>query len=95
MDVRLELYLPKNSMSGRISIRDRFILYCSILMLVLLPIFMLLLRKLFLIPMKGISCAMQEILKESTEYRIQTFQKHRNSVKLNRLLTACLITVRI
>ena len=75
VDVRLELYLPKNSMSGRISIRDRFILYCSILMLVLLPIFMLLLRKLFLIPMKGISCAMQEILKGNTEYRIQHFSK--------------------
>lgn len=74
-EINLELYLPKRSMADRISARDRIILYCSILLLVLLPIFMLLLRKIFLVPMNRISCAMQEILKGNTEYRIQQFSK--------------------
>ena len=77
LHARLELFLPTNSMAGRISVRDRLILYSSILLLVLLPIFMLLLRQVFIVPMNHISCAMQEILNGNTEYRIQQFSKTR------------------
>lgn len=77
IDAMLRLSVPEAGMLRKISIADKGILYGSITLLVLLPVFLIVFRKIFLVPMKGISNAMQQILKGNSEYRIRNFSKAR------------------
>lgn len=69
----LRLDIPQSNLTGKISVRNRIIWYASISLLVLLPLFMHLFRKIFLIPMKKITYATTKIISGDSNYRIQQF----------------------
>lgn len=77
IDAVLKLLIPKSGLLQKISIADKGILYGSVTLLILLPIFLFILRKNFLVPMQRISDAMQQILKGNSEFRIRNFSRAR------------------
>lgn len=73
LDAGLQLWVPSLSTDRMLSARDRSLWYISFALIFLLPIFLLILRKIFLVPMNKLSLAMGEILSGNTSYRIQDY----------------------
>lgn len=77
MPVEFRLYFPEDTMRNRISFRDKLLLSMTFLLAAFIPVFLLAIKKWFLIPMRKVSSAMQEILSGNIDYRIQKFSDTR------------------
>lgn len=76
MDMRFLLYYPTKALSNSLSVWQSLLLYGSVLLLFLFPIFCILINRWFIRPMDRISIAMKEILKGNIEYRIEEFSNN-------------------
>lgn len=81
-DIKLKLWIPDMKLSMMVSVKDRLFWYFSFALIILLPLFLLAMRKIFLVPMRKLSGAMGEILSGNTSYRIESFSKDREFLEI-------------
>ncbi len=77
MPVNLRLYFPEDTMRNGISFRDKLLMSMTLLLAGFIPVFLIAIKRWFLIPMRKVSSAMQEILNGNIDYRIQKFSDTR------------------
>lgn len=77
MPVELQLFFPEDTMRNRLSVRDKVLLSMTALLAAFIPVFLFAIKKWFLVPMRKVSTAMQEILDGNIDYRIQKFSNTR------------------
>ena len=75
--VKLRLYFPEGAMRSGVSFRAKAFLFMTALLAAFIPVFLIAIKKWFLVPMRKVSSAMQEILDGNIEYRIQEFSHTR------------------
>ncbi len=81
-DIKLNLWIPDVKLSTMIPIKDRLLWYFSFILIILLPLFLLAMRRIFLVPMKKLSGAMGEILSGNSAYRINNFSRDREFLEI-------------
>lgn len=72
---KMQLLVPKSVLNEKAMMGSRLATYIAVIAFVLIPILWWAIYKWFIIPMKRISLAMQEILSGNMEYRIKKFSK--------------------
>ncbi len=77
MPVTLRLYFPEDAMQSRVSFRAKALLFMTALLAAFIPVFLIAIKRWFLVPMGRISSAMQEVLDGNIAYRIQEFSRTR------------------
>ena len=77
ISVKLRLYFPEGAMRSGVSLRAKAFLFMTALLAAFIPVFLIAIKKWFLVPMRKVSSAMQEILDGNIEYRIQEFSHTR------------------
>ncbi len=89
--VKLRLYFPEGAMRSGVSLRAKAFLFMTALLAAFIPVFLIAIKKWFLVPMRKVSSAMQEILDGNIEYRIQEFSHTR---EFSNIEQACWTTAR-